>query len=84
MQRPVLSSTEEPGLENLGREIESLPGTDIEGGETEREIDLLDREKEPKLNAIEWIRLKTCERPWTKEEWRSMATRGKWKTLENL
>ena len=36
-RRPVLPSTEEPGLGNLGQEIESLPGTDIEEGETERD-----------------------------------------------
>ena len=56
MQIPVRPGTDEPGLGNLGREIESLPGTEIEEeeeGETEREMDLLDREKEPKLNASE-------------------------------
>ena len=69
-QRPVRPITEEPGLGDLGQEKEPPPWTDIEEGETEREraIDLLDREKGPKLNAGEWGRLKTCERPRTKEE----------------
>ena len=40
--------TEEQGLTNLGYEDESLPGTEIEEGETERDVDLTDREKEPK------------------------------------
>ena len=77
-------SAEEPGLGNLGREIESLPATDIEQGEIERDINLLDKEKEPKLNTSEWNRLKTCERPCTKEEWRSMTARNKWRTMESL
>ena len=50
----------------------------------DREINLLDREKETKLNSSEWNRLKTCERPCTKEEWRSTTARNKWKTMENL
>ena len=38
VQRPVRPIADEPGLGNLGQEIESLPGTDIEEeGETERE-----------------------------------------------
>ena len=77
-------STEEPGFGNLGQEIESLPGTDIEEGETERGVSLLDKEKEPKRNASEWNRLKTCERPCAKEDWRSMTIQNKWKTMENL
>ena len=36
MQRPVRPSTDEPGLGNLGHEIESLPGTEIDEGETVR------------------------------------------------
>ena len=83
-QRPGRPSTDEPGLGNLGREIESLPGTEVEEGETERGMDLLDREKGPKISAIEWNRLKTCERPCAKEEWRSMTTQRKWKTMENM
>ena len=82
-QRPVHPSTEEPGLAKLGQEIESLPGTDLEEGEIERDINLLDKEKEPKPNTSEWNRLKTCERPRTKEEWRS-TTRNKWRTMESL
>ena len=78
------TSNEEPGLANLGKEIESLPGTDIDEGEIEREIDLLDREKEPKLAASEWNRLKTCERPCAKKEWRAITTQRKWKTMEDL
>ena len=35
-QRPVRPIAEEPGLGNLGQEIESLPWADIEEGETER------------------------------------------------
>ena len=37
VQRPVRPITEDPGLGNLGQEIESLPVTDIEEGETERD-----------------------------------------------
>ena len=47
-QRPVRPSTEELGLRNLGQEEESLPGTEIDEGETERDVDLIDREKGPK------------------------------------
>ena len=32
VQRPVRPSTEDPGLGDLGREIESLPWTEIEEG----------------------------------------------------
>ena len=60
------TSTDEPGMGNLGQEVESTPVTEIEEGETERDIDLLNRDKEPKLSAIEWGRLKTRERPRTK------------------
>ena len=80
-QGPVRTSTEEPGLGNLGHEAESIPGTEIEEGETEREVDLINREKEPKLTASEWNRLKTCERPRTKEEWGAMSTQTQWKTM---
>ena len=61
--------TEEPVLGYLGHEAESIPATEIEEGETEREADLINREKEPKLTASEWNRLKTRERPCAKEEW---------------
>ena len=70
VQGPVREGTEEPGLENIGHEAESIPATEVEEGETEREVDLINREKEPKLTAIERNRMKTCERPCTKEEWR--------------
>ena len=35
-KKPVRPSTEEQGLANLGREVESLPGTEIDEGEIER------------------------------------------------
>ena len=57
------NSTEERGLTHLGQEKESLPGTDIEAGLAERDVDLIDKEKEPKLTDTEWNRLITCERP---------------------
>ena len=60
------TSTDEPGMGNLGQEVESTPVTEIEEGETERDIDLLNRDKEPKLSASERNRLKTRERPRTK------------------
>ena len=45
---------------------------------------MIDRTKEPKLTVAEWSRLGRCERPCSKEEWRSMPNNRKWKTLENL
>ena len=45
---------------------------------------LIDREKEPGLTEKGRSRLKTCGRPWSKEEWRSMTNNMKWRTLENL
>ena len=53
-QRPVRRSTANQGLRHLGQE-ESLPGTEIYDGETERDVDLVDREKEPKLAESEWV-----------------------------
>ena len=84
VQGPVREGTEEPGLENIGHEAESIPATEVEEGETEREVDLINREKEPKLTASEWNRLKKCERPCTKEEWRAMSTQTQWETLGYL
>ena len=40
--RPI---TEEQGLGNLGQEAESLTGTEIDEGETERDVDLIDMGK---------------------------------------
>ena len=83
-QRPVRPSTEEQGLGNLGQEAEPLPGTEIDEGETERDVDLIDRGKEPKLSDSEWNRLRTCERPCSREEWRLMTNQMKWRTLGSL
>ena len=58
-QRPVRPSTEEQGLRHLGREAESLPGTEINYGETERDFDLVDRAEEPKITESEWDRSET-------------------------
>ena len=52
--------------------------------EAERDIDLLNRDKEPKLSAIERGRLKTCEGPCTEEEWRSVSTKIHWGTMDSL
>ena len=59
-RRPVRNSTEQMGRRQTGKEEESLPGTEIEEGQTERDIDLIDRGKEPKLTEKERSRLKTC------------------------
>ena len=77
-------STEEQGLANIGKEAESLPGTEIGEGEIDRGVDLIDREKEPKLSDSEWNRLRTCERPCSKEEWMLMNNQMKWRTLGSL
>ena len=79
-QGPVRNSNAERGLTHLGQEEESLPGTDIEEGWIERDVDLIDREKEPNLTDTEWNRLTTCERPCSREEWRLMTNQMKWKT----
>ena len=47
-------------------------------------MDLIDREKEPKLTEKEWGRLKTCEGPCSKEEWGLMTSNAKWQTMGNL
>ena len=48
-RRPVRNSTEEMGKSQTGKEEESLTGTEIEEGQTEGDIDLVDRGKDPKL-----------------------------------
>ena len=78
------NGTEELGKSQTGKEEESLPGTEIEEGQTERDIDLIDRGKEPKLTEEEWSRLGTCERPCSKEEWRLMTNNMKWQAMGNL
>ena len=47
-------------------------------------MDLVDREKEPKLTEGERNLLETCEMPCSKEEWRLATNQMKWKTLESL
>ena len=47
----------------------SIPGTEIAEGITERNKELIDMTKGPKLTVAEWIRLERCERPCSKEEW---------------
>ena len=64
-----------------GKEEEPLQGTEIEEGQTERDIDLICREKEPKPTEKEWGRLETCERPCSKEGWGLMTSNLKWKTM---
>ena len=76
--------TEDQGDSQTGVESEALLGTEIEEGQTERDINLIDRGKEPKITEKEWSRLGTCDRPCSKEEWRLMANNMKWKTMGNL
>ena len=52
---------EELGKSQTGKEEESLTGTEIEEGQTERDLDLIDRAKVPKLKEKEWSRLETCD-----------------------
>ena len=83
-QGPVRASTDEPGLGNLRHEAEPIPGAEIEEGETERDADMPNREKEPNLTVSEWARLKACERPCSKDEWGSMTLEMIWGTLVYL
>ena len=54
------------------------------GGEEERDLDLADRTKEPRLTPKEKARLQRFERPCSEEERRSTPTWLKWETLGNL
>ena len=74
--------TEELGAPQTEEEKGDFP--DIEEAITERNLDVVDMSKEPKLTLEEWNRLKACDRPCSKEEWRGMATSRKWETLGNL
>ena len=60
-RRPVRNSTEEMGKSQTGGERDSPPGADVEGGITEIDMEMMDREKDPELTEKERIRLKTCE-----------------------
>ena len=81
---PVRAGTKELGIPRTEGEGESLPGTEIEAGIAERNKELIDRTKEPKLTVTEWNRLERCEIPCSKEEWGEIPNRRKWKTLANL
>ena len=63
-RRPVRECTEELGAPPAGEEEGDFP--EIEEGITERNIDLVDMSKEPKLTLEEWNRPKACGRPCSK------------------
>ena len=74
-RRQVRECTEQlwgPKTEEIEDEI---PGS-IDGVE-ERHLNVVDTTKEPRLAITEWGKLKTCERPFSKDEW------GEWQTITN-
>ena len=81
-QRPVRGSTEGMGVPKM-EEIEDEIPEKSEGVE-ERDLNVVDTTKEPKLTIAERNRLMTCERPCSKEEWRGMSTKNKWGALLNF
>ena len=66
---PVRASTEVLGNSQTEGDEGSIPGTEMEEWVTERNMDLIDMAKGPKLTVAEWSRLKRCDRPCSKEEW---------------
>ena len=69
-------SNEEPGIPKMEEIEDEMPET-LEGV-GERDLNVVDTTKEPKLTIAEWNRLKTCERPCSKEEWGGMSNKNKW------
>ena len=63
-------------------EEEEIPGSIY--GEEEGNLNVVDTTMEPMLTKTEWNKLKTCERPCSKDEWRGMTYKNKWGTLGNL
>ena len=76
-RRPVLDITDELG----GNQRDGGIPDCSEGGE-ERDLDISDRNKEPRLAIQEKAKLPNCDRKCSEEEWRSMAIATKWGTLE--
>ena len=68
-----------PKTEEIDDEI-----PDSVDGVEERNLNVVDATREPKLTISEWNKLNTGERPCSKEEWGGVARKTKWKTLGNL
>ena len=81
-QRPVRGSTEEPGIPKMEEIEDGMPGT-LDGA-GERDLNVVDATKEPKLTIAERNRHKTNERPCPKEEWRGVPNKNTWEKLLNL
>ena len=67
-RRPVRERTEELEEPKTAEVDEEIPAS-VDGIE-EMNLHLVDMAKEPRLTIAEWDKLKTCERPCSKEEWR--------------
>ena len=81
-RQPVMESTKELGGPKTEEIVDEIP--DSVDGVEERNLNLADTTREPKLTIAEWGKLNTCERPCAKEEWRGMTRKTKWKTSKNL
>ena len=75
----MLDSTDELGV--IKKE-EDLP--DRIDGEDNRDLNLADRTRDPRLTPQEKARLQNCERPCSEEDWGAMPTALEWGTLGNL
>ena len=69
-------STEELAVPKM-EEIEDGIPEKLDGAE-ERNLNVADATKEPKLTIADRNRLRTCERPCSKEEWMGMSNKNKW------
>ena len=70
------------GIPKMGEIEDGIP--ESLDGAGERNLNVVDATKAPKLTIEERNRLKTCGRPCSKEEWRGMPNKNMWKTLLNL
>ena len=74
--------TDQLGGTKTGDIEEEIPSS-VNGVEG-MDMNVVDTMKEPKLVIAELDKLKTCEIPCSKDEWRGTPSKNKWESLGNL
>ena len=75
----MLGSTEDLGV----HKEEEIPDRS-DGEEEERDLDISDRRRHPRLAIRKKAKLLNCDKPCAEEEWRATPSDIKWRTLATL
>ena len=75
-----MDSTEALGVPKTDGVANEIP--ECIDGLGERELNIVDKAKEPKLTIAERNKLRSCERPRSKGAWGTMANEDRWGTLQ--